>query len=206
MQEARLEHWWTSRETPCWHIAGQRSTLYLLTHPSRRTAKGSQNMNTHNEESYLKWGFQAQPWAQPPWERESLRNRVDSESKKPLLRFVLSQWLRDFRDLSHIFSPSSTHPFRVSVLLCAEYVWVVALDIPVLKPGFNGSTAPVQSFWLMLVTKNRGAHSCFMFAHWKSSFFGPVTVFISSKFNELIFHSWKNSRKWFKNCTDLQCN
>lgn len=41
-------------EMPCWHIAWHRSTLYLVTHPSKSTAKGSQNTSTHNEESYLK--------------------------------------------------------------------------------------------------------------------------------------------------------
>lgn len=48
-------------DQPCWHIAWHRSALYLLTHPSQSTANGSQNMSISNEESCLKWGFQAQP-------------------------------------------------------------------------------------------------------------------------------------------------
>lgn len=50
-------------------------------------------------------------------------------------------------------------------------------DIPVLQPGFNGSTLPVQGFLLVLVTKNRCAYSCSMFAHWESSFVGPHFLF-----------------------------
>lgn len=139
MQEARTWAWTLldQQRDALLDIAWHGSTLHLLTHPSQSRAKGSQNMSTHSEESYSKWGFQAQPWAHclvpaslgvgEPEEQGGF-----TESETPLLRsrswrFVLSQWVWDFRDLSHIFSPSSTHPFRVSVLLCAEYFWVVAL-------------------------------------------------------------------------------
>lgn len=51
---------------------------------------------------------------------------------------------------------SSQHPFRFSVILCAGSLWVVALDVWVLQLGFNGSSASVKSFLLLLGKKKRG--------------------------------------------------
>lgn len=98
-------------------------------------------------------------------------------------RFALPQWLWDFRDLSHIFSPSSTHPFRVSVLLCPDYVWAVALDVPALQPS-----ALVQSFLLCLLQKTEVLILVSCLHIGIAALWGQLRFLLSSKFNEIIFH------------------
>lgn len=139
-------------------------------------------------------GFQAQPWAHCLVPASLGVGKPEGQGgfagpKKPLLmsrswRFVLSQWLRNFRDSSHIFSLFSTHPSRASVLLCAEYIWVVALDIPVLQPGFNCACAKL---FVGACYKKQRCPFLFHVCTLEKQLF-RATLFISSEFNDIIFH------------------
>lgn len=152
--------------------------------PSQSTAKGSQKMRAHNGESYLKWAsrhsLEPTAWYQPPWEWESLRNRVDSQSPKNLFSCLEAEGLCCLNG----YETSGTRPiyFLFSALTPPGFLYSSAQNIfglwLLISQCYNlASTAPVQSFLLVLVTENRGAHSCFMFAHWKSNFLGPHFLF-----------------------------
>lgn len=153
------------------------SSLWPRRNPFKSTAKDSRDTTTHSEESYLKWGFQAHPWAHclvpaclgvgKPGGAE-WPHRVQKTSSEPQGLDVCASTMamRLFRDLPLC---SFQHPFRVSVvLLYAGSLWVVALDVPVLQNGSNGSTASVKSFLLLFVRKSREVFfSCFAF-FWKA--------------------------------------
>lgn len=185
-------------EMPCWHIAWHRSTLYLVTHLSKSTAKGSQNTSTHNEESYLKWGFQAQSWTHclapaslgvgEPEEQGGF-----TESKKLF-------WVLEVEGLHCLngYETSGTCPiyfllpaptssgflyfsvqimFGLWLLMSQHYNLVLMALLPLCKPF---------CWCLLQKTEVLILVSCLHIGI--AAFWGQLHFLLSSKFNEIIFH------------------
>jgi len=100
-------------------VEGHVPPLQPRRNPFKSTDKGSRDMTTKSEESYVTWGFQAQPWARclvpaclgmgkPGGAEWSHRVQKTSAELQRLEVCAVSVAVRLCRDLPQVFSSSST--------------------------------------------------------------------------------------------------